>query len=811
MSALKIPRYNDELDLKLARYVFLKKIPLLLLVFIISISTAFLILRYTPSLYESKTIIQVENESKAEMVFKLESSLNEQISQKIELLRSKVFINNVLSQLPLEVSYFSKGKFLNFELYKSSPFEIQFNVLNDAIYGVPIFIEYERDSIFNISYIPPGSQNDNKVGQNVELNKWFRFKEVDLYLKLNKNHQKNTELFDSQMKYFFIINRSENLFRTYAPRISANVLSDVAKTIQISVRDNNAFKASDIANAIADQFQFFDIEKKSKSANNILGFIDEQLLSVELKLSEIQEEIIDYKQRFNIEDDVEFKTQRAYSALISIEDEIAKSNFEQSLLNNVINELNNKKFIEPELIITILTGSQYGQQLSQYTSSISQLMSRKEQLLNQANPNSSFITSIDNQIETQKLLFVRTLMRLKTNNEMRISELKTRYKNQYEDLFSIDKSSNFELIQLEQQYSITEKFYNQLIEKKIEFSILRAGFVAENIILERAMSQGLKVYPNRNKVYSISILLAFFISFIILALYYINYNGIVNASEINKYTTLPVLGVIPKFTTEIPLSHFIVERYPRSILAESFRSVRSNLQFINNAKGSKIVSVTSTMSGEGKTFFSINLAGALAVAGNNVIILDLDMRKPNVHKYLKLENTNGMSTILSKQCNFEDCVQVTRNKNVKFISAGPIPPNPSELIQNGEIENLISELQKEFDYIFIDNPPIGLVSDSLRTIQLADYPIFILRANYSKRNFLSLPEKIHVVYGIKNLSIVLNAFDDKVSNIGIEKDLVYAYSYVKGISKSGKSSYYDEDIPDNIPILKRLYNYYFKK
>ena len=110
MSALKIPRYNDELDLKLARYVFLKKIPLLLLVFIISISTAFLILRYTPSLYESKTIIQVENESKAEMVFKLESSLNEQISQKIELLRSKVFINNVLSQLPLEVSYFSDRK-----------------------------------------------------------------------------------------------------------------------------------------------------------------------------------------------------------------------------------------------------------------------------------------------------------------------------------------------------------------------------------------------------------------------------------------------------------------------------------------------------------------------------------------------------------------------------------------------------------------------------------------------------------------------------------------------------------------------------
>lgn len=811
MSALKIPRYNDELDLKLAKYVFLKKLPIVLLIFVFALTVAFLVLRYTQPLYESKTIIQVESESKAEMVFKMESSLNEQITQKIELLRSKVFINSVLAQMPLDVSYFSKGKFLNFELYKTSPFEIQYKILNEAIYGVPVFIEYEKDSIFSFSYIVPGSQSEIKVNQFVELNKWFRFKDFDLKMKLNDNLSSTSDLFDSQGKYFFVINKPENLYRQYAPKISANVLSDVAKTILVSVRDNNSIKASDIANTIADQFQYFDIEKRSKSANKILEFIEDQLLSVELRLSELKEEIINYKQQYKIEDDVDFKMQRSYTVLVNIEEEISKLSFEQSMLNNVVKELNSKSEIDPELLITILTGSQYGQILSQFTSSISQLLVRKEQLLNQANPNSTFISSIDNQIDTQKSLFLKSLQRIKSNNEARISELKLRYNNQYDDLFELDKSSSFELIQLEQQYSITEKFYNQLIEKKIEFSILRAGFVPENIILERAVSQGLKVYPNKNKVLSISILIAFFVSFVILALYYINYNGIVNASEINKYTSLPVLGVIPKFVTEIPLSHFVVEKYPRSILAESFRSVRSNLQFIDNSKGSKIVAVTSTMSGEGKTFFSINLAGALAVSGFKVIILDLDMRKPNVHKYLKLNNEIGMSSLLSKQTNIDDCTQQTKNDNVKFISAGPIPPNPSELIQNGEIEHILDQLKQEFDYIFIDNPPIGLVSDSLKTIQIADYPIFILRANYSKRNFLTLPEKIYIVYGIKKLSIVLNAFDDKVSNIGIEKDLVYAYSYVKGISKSGKSSYYDEDLPENISLFRKIFNYYFKK
>lgn len=811
MSSLKIPRYNDELDIKLLKYVFLKKLPIFLLIFISIIFIVYVFLRYSQPVYESKTIIQIEEETKTNLIFQLEGQQNEQLSKKIELLRSKVFIQNVLSQLPLDVSYFVRGQILTHEIYRQSPYVVNYRVLDNSIYGEEINLRHLDNSTFQINYQNSKKSRLNEVSKNIELNNWYRFQEFEVLIELSDNPAAKQELFDRQNQYFFIINNPEHIYRKYVGQITSTVLSEVSRSLQVSVRCRNSLKASDIANTIATQFQYFDIERKSKSANSILVFIEEQLTSVQNKLAELQNEIVSYKLQHNISDFNDTKEQGMQSSINSLRDEIARFEFEQSLLEGVYKELTSKETIDPILLITILSGSTYQGQFSTYINSLSQLITRKDQLLKQANPNSTFINSIDNQIKSQKEFFIKTLQRIIKNNDIRISELKSRYDKELNQVLFTDNVLSLEFLQLEQQYAITEQFYNQLIQKKIEFSILRAGFVPENIILEKALPHGTIVFPNKNKFYTIAIIISVILSLMLLTFYYINYNGIVNASEINKYTTLPVLGVVPKFLVDIPLSHFVVEKYPRSILAESFRSIRSNLQFINNQAGSKVISITSTMSGEGKTFFSINLAGALAVSGNKVIIIDLDLRKPNVHKYLKLQNEKGMSTILSRQCLYSDCIQTTRNENVSFISAGPIPPNPSELIQNGEIDSLLESLKKDYDYIFIDNPPIGLVSDSLTTIQKADFPIFILRANYSKRNFLTLPEKIHTVYGIKSLSIVLNAYDDTVSNLGIEKDLVYAYSYVKGIAKSGKNAYYEEDLPLKTSIFKRIYNYYFKK
>ncbi len=808
MASPRIPKFNEEFDPKLFRFIFLRKLPLIIVIFVLFFLGAFLMLRYTQPVFEATTIIQIETENKAEKIFDVTRFSDEQFSQKLELLKSRVFIERVLMKLPLDVSYYNEGKFLNHELYTSSPFTVSYVVYNPAIYGTSFKLTVEEDSLLVLNY----SVSDGESEQNFETElipgQLKKLDDIELVVFLNLDDPANKEVLRRQKYFLFSVHQPESLYDKYIRNINLVVLNEVAKTIQISVRDNNPSRASDIANEIASEFQLFDIERKSMSANNILEFIDSQLETVLEDLTSYEDSIVGYKKKFNIDTIVEIRRQNSLTQLNALETELIGVQMESNILKNILDELSKKEIPDTYVLLTILAGSQYQSQLQADIGQLAELVQKKEQMLLQSPENSNFIVSINQQIEMQKNLILKTVQSIKKNTDIRLQDLTQRYNAQYGQAFGSGHEPHFELKRLERRYTITEQFYNQLIEKKTEFSILKAGFVPENIILEKAKSQGDKVYPSKQKVILITFLLAFFISFILVAIHYLRFNEIVSASEISKYTSVPVLGVLPRYPSKISIQQFFVEKYPKSILAESLRAIRSNLQFITNGKGSKVIAITSTISGEGKTFLSINLAGALAITDKKVIIIDVDMRKPTVHKYFNLQNAQGISTILSGQSAVDDCIQDIGKYNIKFITAGPIPPNPAELLNDERFETLIELLRREYDYIIIDNPPIGLVSDALKSMQLADYPIYLLRANYSKRNFLSLPEKMFQVYHIKSISIVLNGYDNTISNVGMEKDLVYAYGYVKGYKKGLKNTYYEQDIKPNLSFRERIQNFF---
>ena len=222
------------------------------------------------------------------------------------------------------------------------------------------------------------------------------------------------------------------------------------------------------------------------------------------------------------------------------------------------------------------------------------------------------------------------------------------------------------------------------------------------------------------------------------------------------------------------------------------RAIRTNLQFIDNSEGPKVISITSTVSGEGKTFVGINLAGIIAYSGKKVVVLDLDMRKPKIHKAFSepnniIPNGKGMSEILSGIESYKLCIQKSRVDNIDFITAGTIPPNPSELILSDAMDLLLDELRKEYDYIIIDNPPIGLVTDAMKNLQRADFPIYVFKSNYSKRFYIANLDFLYIDCNIKKMSLVLNGFDfsniygDKYgSKKGYGKYSTYGYGYGYG-------------------------------
>jgi len=230
---------------------------------------------------------------------------------------------------------------------------------------------------------------------------------------------------------------------------------------------------------------------------------------------------------------------------------------------------------------------------------------------------------------------------------------------------------------------------------------------------------------------------------------------------------VPVAGLIPVSKQTNKINRFVVENKANSVITEAFRTLRSNLEFMHQVSNEKkIIVITSTISGEGKTFIAINLGGVLSMSGKRVILIDLDLRKPKVHLTFKSNNEHGLSTILIGKDNYKDCIIETEFENFNIITSGPPPPNPAELANSESFDNLLETLKQVYDIIIIDTPPIGIVSDAIFSFKRADLPIYVTRANYSKRNFINNINYIAEQKSIKNISIVLNAVEIMTSKYG---------------------------------------------
>jgi len=227
-----------------------------------------------------------------------------------------------------------------------------------------------------------------------------------------------------------------------------------------------------------------------------------------------------------------------------------------------------------------------------------------------------------------------------------------------------------------------------------------------------------------------------------------------NEEDIRQRSKLTLVGTIPHMSSKD--DSIKVFESPKSVVSESFRALRTNLQFLHKKDGALLLSVTSTIGGEGKSTISSNLAAILSLTGKKIIILNLDMRKPTLHKIFSLSNNRGMSNILSGHSTLDEVIQETDHSGISIISSGPIPPNPSELIESNEMIETIDKLKENYDVIILDTPPIGLVTDAMTLMKISDITLFVLRANYSKKIFLEDIQRITREHELQGVSLLLN-------------------------------------------------------
>jgi Mrp family chromosome partitioning ATPase len=410
-----------------------------------------------------------------------------------------------------------------------------------------------------------------------------------------------------------------------------------------------------------------------------------------------------------------------------------------------------------------LTTTLIGQLLNLYTKRSSLSFSAKDQNL--------YVAEIDSQIQalTQQLLEnVRNVIQL--NRNMR-EDIRRRIRIAEAEISKLPKNER-DLVNIKRKFSLNENLYVYLLQKRAEAGIAKASNLPDSKVIDYAVTSG-AVYPNTSGNYRNAFLLGLlFPGLIIFLISYLN-DTVSTREELEALTNIPILGVVAHSNKT---TNLVVSQNPKSAVSETFRSLRSNLKYLASDQENTIILITSGISGEGKTFCSINLSSVLALSEKRTILVGVDLRKPRIFNDFGLNNDLGLSNYL---------IGNSRREEV---------PNPSELLMNGKMEVLLAELRQSYDYIILDSPPLGLVADSFELIRYSDVILYVIRQGYTKRKSIHTITDLYKKGVVKNVSLVLNDF---VAEKGHGYGYGYGYGYTYGYG------YYEDDHLKR-PLWKRL-------
>lgn len=765
---------NKEFDIDILIQSFKKTWYWMLLLLFLVIGGAFVYLRYTKPIYESSAVIQIVEKDEGQKIVDIENinTENSKLQEELELLKSELLFTKTLNNLDYSVSYFSKGKILTEEKYTNSSFQIQtLEVLDSTIKGTSISLQ--KGDNYKIQYNFKGENfqfelQDDSLIQSPHFKAYFRI--VDS-ARLNEDVSEN--------ELYFKFNNFNSLTPGMLGSLNVTIVNPEAKTLQVLYKSNNSVLARDVVRTHIQTFFKFDEEAKNKTSSDILTFIKEQLDSVRNELIWSEDSLKKFKED-NRENLAHQPSMEIYTKINELQSKLVEYQLDEQILVEIERAIRvNQSRVELYKLIAATVGTQFESSLGKQLNDLHELMLEKETLLFERTPNNSKVKIVSQEIAAQKESILNIIaalnLKLSKSKSVLLDE-----KSKLEKNFIQMPEKEMGLTRLKRMYSLNEKYYMLLLEKKTQYSISDKGFHSTNLILKEPIVSYAPVSPNRKLIYIGAFLLGLVLGLLVLIFKYLLFNEVQSMEELKKVLDPRIshLGMVPKYKKNIPNSQIVVHLSPKSIISENFRNIRTNLQFLK-VDGKGTMAISSSISGEGKTFVALNLAGIIALSGKKTILVDLDLRKPKVHLGFDVKNDKGMSTVLSGRDKLTDCIRNSEIKGLDFITAGPIPPNPSELIINKRIEEIIKELEGEYDQVIIDNPPIGLISDGLHIFNLVDIPIYIFRANYSKRNFSSRLNELVDEGKIKNLAIILNGFTSTRKGYG------YGYGY-------GYGNYYEE-------------------
>lgn len=678
----------------------------------------------------------------------------------------------------LQVSYFIVGKVRTTEQFSGIPLQIVVSSINpgyyEQIYDLKI-IDYDN---YEIEYEEGGSLLTKKGKFDQPL--------VDLDLNITVKRSPNfTPATVESIKnifYQFSIHSKDYLVDNIRYNLSVEN-PEYTQILKVNLKDVIPERAVLILDTLNSVYAESKLKSKFELNERTVAYIDKQLSEITFSLKNIEDTMQDYKEKKSIIN-LEWQQTDFLSKISTYDGQKSQMQLQVSALNDLekyIIEDKDPQFLPPSVFVIEKNGFMTQAVNDLYTKQIE--LNRLYNLAKENNPVVSDLKSSIKKTKQDLLIYINNARKASIQQITNLDKEIVDYINEAK----LIPGKQRDVLNIQRQASVSEQLYNFLLEKKASTKIARASIVPDVKIVEAPRFAGIDS-PDKDKIQKqfISVGLIFSVLIIILRVFF--FTKIKTVAQLKDLTELPLIGVLP-FVKNADDQGIIIEQSPNSLISESFRTLRTNLQYANFEMDAKTYLVTSFLPGEGKTFTSVNLAAVLAKSGKKTVIIELDLHKPRIYKRFGLPpQTKGITTCITGQHSFEEIISDTHVPNLFCIYSGPVPPNPSDFVLSEKMKEIINKAKKEFEYIIIDTPPAGLLSDSVYLIQNVDASIFVLNTRTSTKRVITFVEEVIAANQISNVMLVLNG----VAQIGKRYYYQgYGYSYGYGYGYGyGKGSGY---------------------
>ena len=698
--------------------------------------------RWIPTYFSQGTIVIKENTGYGGANFALMQGFGvdmgyKNVNNQMIMLGSYDLTSRVVDSLPfLNVEYITQGRFKTRQLYRQTPILVETSRVDARAYGVLYQVLFESDGSMRISSTDEG---------------------VPLELTAHYGEPINCSLFDAVIwptelmvntgKIYIRFRTHESLVDEFMSRLQLSFVTEGSTVLALSLVSETPQRDCDYLDMLAKIYLLQNLETKNEVAENSIRFINSQLENLQSSLQVSEGAMTNFRQENKIID-VNSYAGQIMGYLATYDQQKMEMRLRETYFDYLINYIHTS--MESDAVIMPSTMGVTDASLVALVQELNELRIQRSELTEK----NIYYAKYTKDMETVKASIEELVNSMRAAMEIEKTDLQKRI-TEAESMLKTLPEKELQMVAIERNYRIDDNYYTFFLQKRAEAEIQKASNTPDNSIMDKARTTAIMNAKAKSKTTTTYLIIGFLIPLVLIILSELLNNKIRSPKDVVKLKMFRLIGTLRHAKSQNPT---LVRASPRSSYAEMLRAIRTRIEFVLKRKEKMVISVTSTESGDGKTFLSTNLAALYAMTGRKVLLIDLDLRKPNIHTKLGLENGNGMSNYLVGDCEFEDIITRNTPFGFDFVRAGNIPPNPGELVHTDKLRDMINEMREQYDYIVMDSSPIGLVPDAYAIIENSDMCLFVIRCLQTNKSFCkqTLEQISEVVDNPEKIQIVLS-------------------------------------------------------